>query len=536
MSKYLRAASIAALSVFALTVLVQSAESRGGFGGGGGFHGSGFRGGGGGFRGGFSGAGGGAFRGGLSGGGSAFRSGFVGARGFQSGFSGRGMRVGHVAGFSRGGFNKAAGFSRSGISRSAMSGSRSFTSRRFATRSFTGSAGSRAVKGRQLASSALARRNSVTGGLTSRNGNLMNGSVKGVGRAAFLRNNAFAAANGRTALASASFRGAFAGRNWWHGANWWHGKGGWWWRHHHPIIAIGWFGGLFWPFAYWDFVDYTFWPYAYDVFWPYVYDDLYVGLFGPYAYEGPAYTNRVPSSRHARRNGHQSPTVPVVCSAKASALTDWPIQQITELVQPDEAQQAALNDLKDATAKAVDSLQSACPEDLPSTPTGRLAAMDKRILTMLLALSIVEPPMKRFYDSLSDEQKARFNTVNTGAQASNSHGSNRLADLSQQCGEEMMKTTIMPTERIARAVNPTEAQRNALNELNEAANKAAEFLKANCSTAEPMTPTSRVVAMEQRLQTMSKAIRIVEPALQNFYGLLTDEQKARFNQLGSTGS
>jgi hypothetical protein len=35
---------------------------------------------------------------------------------------------------------------------------------------------------------------------------------------------------------------------------------------------------------------------------------------------------------------------------------------------------------------------------------------------------------------------------------------------------------------------------------------------------------------------MSKAIRIVEPALQNFYGLLTDEQKARFNQLGSTGS
>jgi len=34
---------------------------------------------------------------------------------------------------------------------------------------------------------------------------------------------------------------------------------------------------------------------------------------------------------------------------------------------------------------------------------------------------------------------------------------------------------------------------------------------------------------------MSEAIRIVEPALQNFYGLLTDEQKAHFNQLGSTG-
>jgi len=365
----------------------------------------------------------------------------------------------------------------------------------------------------------------------------MAGSVRGLGRASFLRNNAFAATTGRLALASASFHGAFAGRNWWrgNGANWWLGNGGWWWRHNHPIIVIGWFGGLFWPFAYWDFVDYTFWPYAYDAFWPYVYDDLYVGMFGPYAYEGPAYANQVPTGRHARR--HQSPTAPVVCSTKASALTDWPIQQITELVQPDQAQQAALSDLKDATAKAVDTLQSACPDDLPSTPTGRLAAMDKRIGTMLLALSIVQPPMQRFYDSLSDEQKARFNTVNTESQAStNSRRANGLADLSQQCGEEMMKKTIVPTERIAQAVNPTEAQSNALDALNEAASKAAEFLKANCSTAEPLSPTSRVVAMKQRLETMSEAIRIVEPALQNFYGSLTDEQKARFNQLGSTRS
>jgi hypothetical protein len=374
---------------------------------------------------------------------------------------------------------------------------------------------------------------------------MVTGSVAGSGKAARLKNSAFASAgnwkNGAK-LSHAAFQGKFANQkfanqNWnhnWHGwkgwNNWNNWHGGWWWWNR-PIIVIGWFGGLFWPFAYWDFVDYTFWPYAYDAFWPYAYDDLYVGVFGPYAYEGPVYTNRVRSSRYARRNGHQSPTVPVVCSAKASALTDWPIQQITELVQPDQAQQAALNDLKDATAKAVDALQAACPDDLPSTPTGRLAAMDKRIGTMLLALSIVEPPMKRFYDSLSDEQKARFNTVNTGAQASTSRGANRLGDLSQQCGEEMMKTTIMPTERIARAVNPTEPQRDALNALNEAANKAAEFLKANCSTAEPLTPTSRVVAMEQRLQTMSKAIRIVEPALENFYGLLTDEQKARFNQL-----
>jgi hypothetical protein len=35
---------------------------------------------------------------------------------------------------------------------------------------------------------------------------------------------------------------------------------------------------------------------------------------------------------------------------------------------------------------------------------------------------------------------------------------------------------------------------------------------------------------------MLEAIKMVEPELENFYGLLTDEQKARFNQLGSSQS
>jgi hypothetical protein len=54
-------------------------------------------------------------------------------------------------------------------------------------------------------------------------------------------------------------------------------------RHHGPFV-IGWAGPLFWPFAYYDFVDYTFYPHAYDTFWPSAYDDVYAGVFGSYAY------------------------------------------------------------------------------------------------------------------------------------------------------------------------------------------------------------------------------------------------------------
>src|SRR5262249_28410050 len=171
-------------------------------------------------------------------------------------------------------------------------------------------------------------------GLTSGKGNMVTGSVAGAGKAAMLRNNAFASAgmgkNG--ALSHAAFQGKFAGQkfanqNWhhnWHGWNGWNNwNGGWWWWNR-PIIVIGWVGGLFWPFAYWDFVNYTFWPYAYDAFWPYAYDDLYIGMYGPYAYQGPAYTSR---TRYGRRGRAPHEPTTVVCNASAPALTSWPIEQ-----------------------------------------------------------------------------------------------------------------------------------------------------------------------------------------------------------------
>ena len=94
-----------------------------------------------------------------------------------------------------------------------------------------------------------------------------------------------------------------------------------------------------------------------------------------------------------------------------------------------------------------------------------------------------------------------------------------------------MKAVSVPTDRIAQAISPTDAQRSGLDALNDATRKAADFLKAHCPTDPTLTPPGRVTAMEQRLKAMLEAINIVQPALENFYGSLTDEQKARFNRL-----
>src|SRR5262249_3068724 len=83
--------------------------------------------------------------------------------------------------------------------------------------------------------------------------------------------------------------------------------------------------------------------------------------------------------------------------------TDWPIERISEVVQPTAAHRPALDELQAASAKAIEMLKSGCPKDLPSIPTGRLAAMEGRLQVMLAAVQTVRPALERFYQSLSDE-------------------------------------------------------------------------------------------------------------------------------------
>ncbi len=324
----------------------------------------------------------------------------------------------------------------------------------------------------------------------------------------------------RSQFGQARFHGGFFGSSW----PWWRGG-----------LVIGWFGPLFWPYAYYDLFDYVYWPYAYDDFWPYAYDDVYYGIYGNYAYIPPGPRSgghRVssPGHRAARADGSERRAAEV-CSDDAAQLTAWPIQRISEVVEPTEAQRPALDELQAASAKAIDMLKSGCPKDLPSIPTGRLAAMEGRLQVMLAAVQTVRPALERFYQSLSDEQKARFNAIaptnNRDATAKDQY------DLAKLCNEKTPGATDLPIDRIAQAVQPTPAQRPALDELWDASVKAAERLNTECPAYQTLTPTGRVEAMEKRLDAALGAVKTVGPAFVKFYNSLSDEQKARFNSLRS---
>ena len=108
------------------------------------------------------------------------------------------------------------------------------------------------------------------------------------------------------------------------------------------------------------------------------------------------------------------------CKQPKQGLTNLPIEKIEDALNPTDAQEAELAKLQDATNKAVSIMQTACPDETPMTPPGRLNVMEKRLQSMVDAAKTVKPALENFYASLSSEQKARFNRI--GQQLSRNNG------------------------------------------------------------------------------------------------------------------
>lgn len=98
----------------------------------------------------------------------------------------------------------------------------------------------------------------------------------------------------------------------------------------------------------------------------------------------------------------------MLCNPGGAGLAEWRMERIERIVQPTEAQRAALNDLKAASTKAAEQISAACPREFPASAAARMDLMEKRMETMLAAIKIVRPAFDAFYATLSDEQKAKL--------------------------------------------------------------------------------------------------------------------------------
>ncbi len=322
------------------------------------------------------------------------------------------------------------------------------------------------------------------------------------------------------------------------------------WRQGLRASFVAWAGPVFWPYAYSDIFDYTFWPYAYDRgYWAYAYDDFVDTVFWGAdsqlsAYAGSALTEYPESggastgSRSRERSdvSQQSlsqQSLSQLCRDPEQGITAWPIASIEQAIQPTDEQRTLLDELKNSAAKAADAFKDSCGGSFAMTPPGRLQAMTNRISATLEAVRIVRPALEQFYTSLSDEQQARFNALgpNVG-ERSQPQPRQDVSAQSDTCGEPKSGLTQLPIERIDAVIRPAGPQKEALDRMSAATEKAVQELQAACPDDVPLTPIGRLEAMQKRLEAMLQAAKLVQPALDEFYAALSSEQKARFNTLG----
>ena len=316
------------------------------------------------------------------------------------------------------------------------------------------------------------------------------------------------------------------------------------WRRGHRAAFVAWLGPVFWPYAYSDIFNYTFWPTAYDPgYWAYAYDDfvdtVFWGTDSPYsAYARYPEPSAAVTESRARGRASASPqTIRQLCGDPDKGVTAWPIAEITRAVRPTPEQRALLDELKAAAAKAADAFKESCVDSYAMTPPGRLRAMTNRVSATLNAVRIVRPALEQFYNSLNDEQKARFNALgpNVGDRSQQQPQQEANAE-AERCGEPKSSLTQLPIERIEAVIHPAGKQKEALDRLSTATKNAVEKLQAACPDDIPLTPLGRLEAMEKRLDAMLQAAALVQPALDEFYAALSNEQKARFNTLPQVAS
>ena len=202
-----------------------------------------------------------------------------------------------------------------------------------------------------------------------------------------------------------------------------------------------------------------------------------------------------------------------------------------QAIQPNDAQRTALDDLGNASVKAAQGIKTACPTQISLTAPNRLAAMQTRIEAMIAAVGTVQPAMDNFYGLLNDEQKARLNAL--GQDQYKKRPRRAPADRSRRvAARRSLELRIGRVPRSMRqCIRPTPSA-PVWPRFRTPAQRRRTMLKASCQIDAAVTPPARLAAVGKRLDVMLQAVTTVRTALDDFYGKLSDEQKAQFEAIG----
>lgn len=234
------------------------------------------------------------------------------------------------------------------------------------------------------------------------------------------------------------------------------------------------------PSVYEDLLGYVLWPKEYaDQLWAHGYGDIMNALLTPAA--------NADQAASLIQNG--------MCSAKASDLADRLIAHTREIIAPTEAQQAALEELGAALRQAIERGRSAV-----CAGTGDpLQRMVDGLWTMWDATLLMRPPLERFYDLLSDAQKAKLAGEASAA-----------AKLARACAEQH------PPE--PQAPGAGDGQRPSLEALRQHSAELIKLLAGSCPHGSEPTPLDRLDAARDRMNTLLYVVTSMSPTANELHG------------------
>jgi hypothetical protein len=235
-------------------------------------------------------------------------------------------------------------------------------------------------------------------------------------------------------------------------------------------------------------------------------------------------------------------------------LKSFPLDAISQSINPDDAQDAALKNIRSVAGTTADTLAQSCSEQIPPAPVSRLDTVDRGLDAVQAALNTLLSPLQSFYQSLQEEQKARvivkyiiargeialFDTTSVakvrsgggggGSGSSESSKGSAPAPRVWSCEQFEAGLRAWPITKIGQAVQPWPRQYSAFYALASSVHHAADIIAESCPKDAALTPTGRLDEVRKKLDAVRQLTTTVRPALTHFYELLDDRQKTRFTE------
>ena len=221
------------------------------------------------------------------------------------------------------------------------------------------------------------------------------------------------------------------------------------------------------------------------------------------------------------------------CNDAASADDKWPSSRIEQLLQLSDAQHATLDKVQLAANDAVKTIKSNCRQLGDLSPPDRLRALVQALWVVRDGDMAMRAPLKNFYESLTSAQKNSFaaqQPQNAPPPDDKTQGGENKQY--QACAAQNIGSAERLVKEIEMKVRPDKTQAASLENLQKISSDMAKLLISSCAQPILADPLARLDSASDQITAMNYAVSNVQIALDDFYGRLSQTQKARFEATG----